>query len=94
MQILHDIFPIVTYSNLLATALLPFAVSPRILGVKGCSIVAALARIATRILLIYGTSLASIQVSEVLHALVPCLEPMFYLCNDTQQVQALAKRTT
>lgn len=69
-QILQDIFPIVTYSNLLATALLPFAVNPKILGVKGCSIVAALARIATRLLLIYGTSVASVQISEACFGVV------------------------
>jgi hypothetical protein len=57
----------VTYSNLLATAVLPFAVDARALGVKGCSLVAALARVATRLLLIFGTSVLAIQISEVLH---------------------------
>ena len=63
VQILQHIFPVVTYSNLLATAVLPFAVSG--LGVKACSLVAALARVATRILLIYGQSVFSLQLSEV-----------------------------
>ena len=67
MQILHNIFPVVTYSNLLATAVLPFAVSG--LGVKACSLIAALARVATRFLLIFGRTVLSLQLSEVLHTL-------------------------
>lgn len=63
VQILRDIFPVVTYSNLVATAVLPFAVSG--VGVKACSLVAALARVATRILLIFGSTVSSIQISEV-----------------------------
>lgn len=66
VQILRGIFPVVTYSNLLATAVLPFAISVNALGVKGCALVAAAARILTRILLLFGSTVFSIQLSEVM----------------------------
>lgn len=63
MQILHAIFPIVVYANLIAVAAIPTVV--QWLGLKGSICMAAAVRILTRILLIWGTSLLAMQVAEV-----------------------------
>lgn len=63
MQILLDIFPIVVYAHLIAVAAIPTAV--QWLGLKGSVYTAAVARILTRLLLIWGSSLLAMQLAEV-----------------------------
>lgn len=63
MQILHDIYPIVVYANLVATAVLPLAI--RVTSVWACIALAACARVATRLMLIYGRSVLTMQIMEV-----------------------------
>jgi hypothetical protein len=53
----------VVYANLAATALLPFAI--RVMGVWACIALAACARVATRLMLIYGKSILVMQFLEV-----------------------------
>lgn len=69
VQVLHDIFPVLVYANLAAAALLPLAVQA--LGVRACVRCAAAARVATRVLLIVGRSVASMQAAEVRPLVVP-----------------------
>jgi Reduced folate carrier len=62
-QVLHAVFPIIVYATLAATAAVPLAV--RCIGQKASICVAAVARLATRILLLAGSGLVTMQVVEV-----------------------------
>jgi hypothetical protein len=69
LQILHHIFPVVVYANLAATAAAP--VGEQLWGLRVCILIAAAARLATRLLLIFGQSMLSMQVLEVCPPLPP-----------------------
>eukprot|EP00892_Ulva_mutabilis_P005204 jgi/Ulvmu1/3055/UM015_0095.1 len=92
-KILHSIFPVVVYANLVAVAFIPTSV--QWLGLKGTVCSAAAARILTRILLIWGTSLLAIQISEVCFGVVMAGDIVldayvFYLVPQSSFIQAAA----
>jgi hypothetical protein len=62
-QVLHSIFPVAVYASLVAAALTRWAIHQW--GMLRCIQLAAAARVATRLLLIIGTSRLAMQLAEV-----------------------------